>query len=569
MTKRIQIGGSDFGALIHKDLLFVDKTLFIKEILNDQSTVTIITRPRRWGKTLNMSMLHYFLSAEVYGQKTAGLFDQLLIAKEPGNYIAEHQGKYPVIFISLKDVKYKTFSAATASISLLIQDIYSQHSYLLNQKTLAPHEEDFFQRTLYAKLSSEELIVSLHKLSEWLVRHHKRETYILIDEYDTSLNFARAQEYFDDMLLFMKNFLSKTLKDNVYLRKGVMTGILRISKDSMLSGLNNPQIYTVLKDDRYAPYFGFTDGELDLLFANQNLAKNEAEVKAWYNGYCINGLTLYNPWSIMCCLDHKADLIPYWLNTGDDSLLKELIQQTDQETKTQFQSLVLGIPARVWVNPTMRFDQVRTDKTMLWNLLVSAGYLKVLSSKLLAQGFYDCELAIPNHEVMGLYQTIFLEWIARTDKTSEVITSLLLVAEGRTKEFEKSIEHFLKMAASVHDYANQPEAFYQGFMLALSVSLIDSYYIFSNRESGKGRPDLVIIPKDTAQSQAVILEFKTVTGTQTLQARAEEALSQIKEREYVSIIHQHTHIKTALLVGMAFDGKAVCCLQAISSLIVL
>jgi hypothetical protein len=307
--KRINIGGSDFGTLIRNDLLFVDKSLFIKEIIDDKSEVTIITRPRRWGKTLNMSMLHYFLSAEVYGQKTAGLFDKLLIAKEPGDYIAQHQGKYPVIFISLKDVKQATLESAVNSIALLIQDVYSQHIYLMNEKKLALHEEDVFQRTLYAKLSAEELIVSLQKLSQWLMRYHGRQTYILIDEYDTPLNFARDKDYFEPMALFMKNFLSTTLKGNVYLAKAVVTGILRISKDSMLSGLNNPEIYTMLRDTLYAPYFGFTDEELDPLFADQNLIKNEAEVKAWYNGYRINGLTLYNPWSIMNCLKNKAELM--------------------------------------------------------------------------------------------------------------------------------------------------------------------------------------------------------------------------------------------------------------------
>jgi len=560
--KSINIGGSDFGELVRDDLLFVDKSLFIKEIINDKTKVTIITRPRRWGKTLNMSMLHYFLSAEVYGQKTAGLFDKLLIAKEPGDYIANHQGKYPVIFISLKDVKQATLESAVNSIGLLVKNVYSQHRYLINEKKLAPDEEDIFERTLYAKLSSEELTESLYNLSQWLMRYHGRQTYILIDEYDTPLNFSRKKEYFEDMLDFMKNFLSNSLKDNTCLQKAVITGILRISKDSMLSGLNNPEIYTLLRDTLYAPYFGFTDEELDPLFADQNLVKNEPEVKAWYNGYHINGLTLYNPWSIMNCLKNKAELMPYWLNTGDDSFLKELLQKADTKAKEQFQSLVLGIPAKVWVNETMRFDQVKTDKSMLWNLLISAGYLKVLSSTLLPQGLYDCELAIPNREVMGLYQGTFLEWVVSIDQTRELNASLILVAEGRVKEFEQSIGEFLQIAASVHDYSHKPEAFYHGFMLALSVSLIDRYYIFSNPESGKGRPDLVIIPKDTSKSQAVILEFKTVTGNQTLQQRAEEALRQIQARDYTAMIGQFSHIKTVLSVGMSFDGKEVLCLQA-------
>ncbi len=295
------------------------------------------------------------------------------------------------------------------------------------------------------------------------------------------------------------------------------------------------------------------------MFAEQSLVKNEAEVKAWYNGYCINGLTLYNPWSIMCCLDHKAEMASYWLNTGDDSLLKKLLQEAEAEVKLQFQLLVQDIPAKVWVNPTMRFDQVSRDKTMLWNLLVSAGYLKVLSSKLVIQGFYECELAIPNREVMGLYYGTFLEWLVSLEKSPELTVSLSLLAEGRVKEFEKSIERFLKMAASVHDYAHQPEAFYHGFMLALCVALTEHYYILLNHETGFGRADLIIIPKDMKKSQAVILEFKIGLEAETLEARAAEGLKQIDEKEYASILHQYQYITSVLKVGMAFDGKRVSC----------
>lgn len=562
MAKPIQIGGSDFAKIIRKGALFVDKTLFIKEIINDQSDVTLITRPRRWGKTLNLSMLHYFLSAEIDGQKTAGLFDQLLIAKEPGDYIAKHQGQYPVIFISLKDVKMFTFEQALEKIQSLIQSAYQKHRVLLTQQQqpLAAEDKQLFVKHLNKQVSEIELTESLLFLSKLLYEYHKQKVYILIDEYDTPMNFARTHDYFNHMALFMKNFLGASLKDNRYLEKAVMTGILRISKDSMLSGLNNPQIYTVLKDDRYAPYFGFTDEELDPLFADQNLVKNEAEVKAWYNGYCINGLTLYNPWSIMCCLDHKADIVPYWLNTGDDSLLKELLQNATTDIKQQFQELVLGNAVTVSVNQTMRFDEVATDKSMLWNLLVSAGYLTVRSANRAIDQFI-CELMIPNQEVLGLYKSMFLQWLSKTTDPIEIRSFVSLLGEGKINEFEQHIERFLKMAASVHDYAHQPEAFYQGFMLALTVSLMDRYYIFSNHESGLGRPDLIMIPKGSPANQAVILEFKTVTGKQKLQKRAQEALKQIQARDYDSIIGQYPEIKTILQVGMAFDGKTVRCVQ--------
>lgn len=412
MSKSIGIGGSNFRELIDKDLLFVDKTLFIKAVIEDESKVRLITRPRRWGKTLNLSMLHYFFAAEVYGQKTAGLFNNLLIAKQSENYIEKHQGKYPVIFLSLKDIKANSLKEALEGIYELVMRVFANHSYLDDSETLKAKTRQIYEIIGERSANTKQLQESLLILSEALYQHHQQKVYILIDEYDTPLNFARTQEYFDDMTLFMKNFLGAALKDNPYLEKGVLTGILRISKDSMLSGLNNPKIYTMLDDSRYAPYFGFTDNELDILFTEQNMLKNEASVKAWYNGYCVNGLTLYNPWSIMSCLDNRGKLEPYWLDTGNDDLLKELLQQATPSVKTQLQHLVEGNAVTVTVNKTMRFDQVKTDATMLWNLLISAGYLKVLDSHYYGEGsVMECVVAIPNREVMGLYHGIFLRWL--------------------------------------------------------------------------------------------------------------------------------------------------------------
>ena len=565
MPKRIQIGGSDFGELVRKDLLFIDKSLFVKEILDDQSKVALITRPRRWGKTLNLSMLQYFLSSEVMGQKTAGLFDNLLIAKVHGNYIEQHQGKYPVIFITFKDIKELSFESALRKVEFVIKEAFSAQIHLLDSHRLTERDKQYFAKILDNSLKQAELETSLLKLSELLTKHNQQKTYVLIDEYDTPMNFAYAgQSYFDEISLFMKNFLSATLKDNPYLEKGVMTGILRISKDSMLSGLNNLEIYTVLKDKLYARYFGFRDDELDFLFADQNLVKNEVQVKAWYNGYLINGLTIYNPWSIMNCLKNQAELMAYWLNTADDSLLKELLQNANNQVKILFQALVLGRSIAVEVNQTMRFDQIKADTGMLWNLLVSAGYLTVKSvTQEKTQFIY--ELIVPNQEVMGLYEKTFLQWLSN-DSPLQLKSFVNLLGEGSVKEFAKNIENFLKMAASVHDYASQPEAFYHGFMLALTVSLVDHYYVFSNHESGLGRPDLIVIPKGAQKSQAVILEFKTVSDNQRLDERAKEALAQIQQREYSSVLQQYTYIKTVLQVGMAFDGKKVCCVEVVASI---
>jgi hypothetical protein len=562
MKKKMSIGSSDFGTLIRKDLLFVDKSLFIKEIIEDTASVVVITRPRRWGKTSNMSMLHYFFSSEVIGRKTKGLFDQLLIAKDPGNYIERYQGKYPTISLTFKDLKEMNFENALNSFRLLVNATYRQYKHILKEPdcTWDENEKSLFQKHLNNSLDQAEIGKSLLLLSELLYKHYQQSVYILIDEYDTPLNFAFSHtDYFEPMTSLMRNFLSNALKDNPYLEKGVMTGILRISKDSMLSGLNNPQIYTVLKDSRYAPYFGFTNQELNLLFENQDLAKNEEKVKEWYNGYNINGVTLYNPWSIISCLIHKAELGSYWVNTSDDSLLKQLLQSSSIETKEQFKSLVLGNTVTVNISETMRFDQLQENPDMLWNLLLSAGYLKALSSEEMEDGFYQCQLAIPNKEVLGLYRGIFLTWLAEISQTIELKRWLEQLAIGEIPQFATRIEKFLKTAASVHDYANQPEAFYHGFMLALTISLMDHYYLFSNHESGLGRPDLLIIPKDSQKHLAVILEFKHTVANQSPEVVAKQALDQINEKEYAAFISQYSHVNKITKVGMAFDGKHVRC----------
>ena len=350
--------------------------------------------------------------------------------------------------------------------------------------------------------------------------------------------------------------MSAGLKDNPYLQKGVLTGILRVSKDSMLSTLNHLRVHTVL-DKKYAQHFGFTDADLDYLFADQHLSKDEERVKAWYNGYLIGGITLYNPWSIMNSLEDGGELRPYWVNTADDSLLKELLQNANSDVKILFQSLVQGNSIDVIVNQTMRFDEVKRDPSMLWNLLLSAGYLKVLSSTV-ELNWYQCQLAIPNQEVEGIYKSIFISWMVDTSKFSQLKLLLQNLVDGNIERFTSEVSHFLKAAASIHDYAHQPEAFYHGFVLALTVPLMDAYYVLSNTESGYGRPDLVLIPKNKTEHTATIIEFKHVSKGEDPQAIAQTAIDQINQKSYHAKIAQYDYVKHIRKIGIAFDGKNVC-----------
>jgi hypothetical protein len=380
MPKNLPIGVDDFAKLSDREnnYLFADKTLFIKEMIDDKSEAILITRPRRWGKTLMMSTLHHFLSAEVIGQPTRNLFDDLAIAQvDDGRYLA-HQGQYPVIFFSFKDIKEQTFAGALSKVETLIQELFRQHKYLRKSENLDEDDVRLFSSYLNGETTQQGLENALKVLSELLHKHCSKRVYILIDEYDSPLNNAYGR-YFNEMSDFMKNMLSTALKGNPYLKKGIMTGVLRISKDSMLSGLNNLKVFTVL-DEEYKQFFGFTEKELDALFADQELEKDEEKIRGWYNGYQVGGLTLYNPWSINNVLQSRGRLRAYWVNTGDDSLLRTLLQQASPDIKEKFLTLLEGRSIEGFINESIRFehlDEMRRDEASIWTLLVYTGYLNV------------------------------------------------------------------------------------------------------------------------------------------------------------------------------------------------
>ena len=561
MAKALQIGGGNFAELVQGDFLFVDKTaLFISAVLTDPSKAVVITRPRRWGKSLNMSMLHYFLAREVDGVTTQGLFDGLAISKIPGNYIEKHQGQSPVIFLSFKDFKLEHFEHAVIRLNTQIKALFREHNALLNNTNQHLDQDDLSLFTHYLRdpLSVPELEEALKVLSTLLYKHHHKKAYILIDEYDTPLNHAFiSTDYFEKIALFMRNFFSAGMKDNSAVEKAVMTGILRVSKDSMLSGLNNCKTYTFLSDTRYHESFGFTQADLWMLFADQELSHDEPTVQAWYNGYCINGLTLYNPWSIMNCLVERGKIAPYWVLTSDDKLLKQLVQKSAETVKVAMEKLVLGESIEVIASETMRFDQVQRSSGMLWNLLILGGYLKVLASRHHALG-YACTVAIPNQEVLMSYQNIFLGWTEEIPESESHLESLLQgIVASDIDRFAAETQAFLESAASFHDYATQPEAFYHGFMLALIATLQDQFFVFSNSESGRGRPDMILIPKDQSKDTALILEFKHVQKRERPKKIAAQALKQIEVQQYTARLSQYDHIQKILGVGIAFEGKKV------------
>lgn len=556
-TKKPPIGVDDFARLVDKErnYLFVDKTLFIREIIEEPSVVTLIMRPRRWGKTLNLSMLEYFFSSTVLDVSTKGLFDELAIGKAQGNYL-RHQGQSPVIFFSLKDVKERNMDLAIEKMVSLLQALFRKYQGIITHSDrLTDNDKHLFEKHLNGKLNRAEIENSLLVLSELLYRHYRKSVYIFIDEYDTPLNTAYLYNYVEDMTFLMKNFFSAALKGNPYLEKSVMTGILRISKNSMLSSLNNLKVFSVL-NEKYQTYFGFSDKDVSRLFSEMNLEREIQAIRDYYNGYRIGDVLLYNPWSVMECLSAGGELKPYWINTASDDILRNLLLQSSPEIKAQLQRFI-GDKAHVLeveISDAVRFESLEQDETALWSLLLATGYLTQVSKKMLDE-YYECQLKIPNKEVAKLYIGVFRHWLLqRTDKASfdAFIDDLVF---GRIDEFIQKLAHYLLKYTSYHDL--HQESNYHTFITGLLCSLTDSYFLYSNPEAGLGRADLVLVPKNPTQQDAIIMEFKHDKRINPSEKLAREAIHQIDDKCYHEFVTGYHSVRRILKLGLAFNGKQV------------
>ncbi|TSJ79812.1 MAG: ATP-binding protein (plasmid) [Candidatus Cardinium sp.] len=559
--KKLPIGVSNFQELVQGDYLFCDKTDMIADFLKKGDKVTLITRPRRWGKTLNMSMLQHFFSSEVNEVTTSGLFDDLAIGKlEVGRYVREHQGKYPVIMISFKDVNADDFQGSYNAVYALILKVYSEYAYLFKSEKVNELQSEQLYVIRKRQANQQQLESSLELLSKCLYQHHGKKVYILIDEYDTPLNKAYGNKsYLEAMVAFMRNLFSAALKDNTTLEKGVLTGILRVSKDSMLSGLNNLETYTIL-DKEYSSHFGFSEDEVSFLFKANDLGTCMEAVRNWYNGYKVGNLVMYNPWSIISCINRSGCFDVYWVNTGNNDLIKQLILDSNDSIKGQFERLMQREALPVSIDKHLSFDLLGTSENALWSLLLFAGYLKTVDAVFNTRnGLYDCTLAIPNQEVTTLYNRFFEEWlISKFPSHSKYDTFLNHLLVGKVNEFTRDLGAYLLQSASFFDTtsAKQGESFYHGFILAMLAGIGDRYYIRSNRESGLGRYDVLLIPKE-AGSDALLLEFKHVRKEEELESSAKLALQQIQCQSYHTEVLQYPHVQSVVECGISFSGKSV------------
>ncbi len=560
------IGVSDFEEMVQGDYYFIDKTLLIKEIMEDGAKVILLTRPRRFGKTLNLSMIYYFLSENYYNKVNQNLFEGLDISEDT-EFCKKHQGKYPVIFISFKDIKELTFPAAYAKITLLIKKLYGNHRYLLEGDLLAQDERDTFMAILNQQANEEHIEASIQSLAEYLTRKFNQFPIILIDEYDTPIQQAYLKKHYDEMAGLMRSLLGQALKDNNpngrFLEKAIITGITRVGQESIFSGLNNFEVYSVL-EEKYGQYFGFTEKEVLKLINDSQQTLPLAPIKEWYNGYQIGKYTLYNPWSIIKCLKNKGTLEWYWVNTSSNDLIAELLTDADITIKLQFEQLLQGEIVERPISKNLVFPEIQTSEEALWSLLLYTGYLKVLSTQrtefqMLAQ------LAIPNKEVRFVYNKIIAHWFvikSSLDSYRKFIESLL---SGDINTFKHQLSNYIMQTGSYFDFnKHTPEEVFHIFILGLVVGLKDEYIIQSNRESGIGRLDVIFIPKSNKR-QGILIEFKTSENSDSLLIKAQEALKQIKDQQYIETFKQH-NVASVLAIGLAFSGKQMELVQEVISI---
>ena len=538
--KKISIGVEDFKEIIEKDGYFVDKTLMIQSLIESNAKVTLFTRPRRFGKTLNQFMIRRFFEDErtEKGEKVDNgyLFDGLKIA-ECGEEILKHQQQCPVIFLSLKSAKQDDYQTAYACLIDEICKEFQRHSYVL-QNEMPVRSREIFERIALGRGSKEEYAKALGFLSECLAKYHGNNAFILIDEYDVPLENAYFRGFYDEMIDFIRSLFESALKTNPYLEKSVITGCLRISKESIFTGLNNLKVDSVLRTE-YGDSFGFTESEVEEMLAYYNLQEELPEVKRWYDGYLFNDIEIYNPWSIINYVydrDHKITqfALPYWSNTSSNSIIREMVGEADQKAKADLETLINGGTIEKPVHEDITYGDIHQSQDNLWNFLFFTGYLKKMSERKDESGeSLYLSMAIPNTEIKTIYKNSISYWFEQRMKETDRSPLVRALETGDCEAAENFISEQLFQAISYYDYA---ENFYHGFMAGLLVN-IGGYLVRSNRESGNGRPDIVMT-ESKFRGRAMILELKISDTIQGMEKKCEEALTQMEEQKYESSLEE-------------------------------
>ncbi len=544
----LPVGVENFEDLIQTGYYFVDKTLFIRELIDMKGKVNLFTRPRRFGKTLNMSMLRYFF--EMGKADNAELFQGMKIMDAGEEYLA-HMGKYPVISISLKSMKQLTYDDAFYCLQEELAREFKRHDELL-PRLLYEEDREKYLRFIGRKAETKEYLDSLKFLSECLFQCYGRKAIILIDEYDVPLENAYFSGFYDKMVSVIRALFESALKTNDNLEFAVITGCLRISKELIFTGLNNLKIMSITSRT-YAEHFGFTPEEVEQILRDYGLEDNLKIVKQWYDGYRFGESEVYNPWSVInyvdsCYHDKKAFAKPYWSNTSSNSIVKNLIEQADISLKQEIERLIEGGTIEKPIHEDITYDDMNSTQDNLWNFLFFTGYLKKISERQEGETIY-MEMAIPNSEVRYVYKNAVLRWFEERTEKKELKPLYESLLNGKADELAEILSENLMETISFYDYQ---ESYYHGFLAGM-LKNIGNYIVQSNRESGNGRPD-ILVRYPSVRGKAVIIEIKVSKTYQGMEEKCDEALNQIEEQKYEEALRQEGY-RDILKYGVAFYRK--------------
>ena len=536
--KQLPIGVSDFKELIEGNYYFIDKTNLLKEIVQDGAKVKLFTRPRRFGKTLNMSMLRYFFDIK-NAENHRKLFTGLDIRES--SYF-EKQGKYPVIYLSLKDIKEVSWQDCSRRIRKVLSDLFAEYKYLrddLDQRDLKNFDG------IWLEEADGNYFDALKDLSKYLLRYHEKKVVILLDEYDTPMVSAYENGYYEEAMTFFRNFYSAALKDNVCLELGVMTGILRVAKEGIFSGLNNLVVYSIL-DEKYSSSFGLTETEVEETLEYYQLEYNMEKVKEWYDGYLFGNTEIYNPWSILNYISNQK-LEAYWVNTSNNFLVYDVLEKANMDIFEELQAVFQGKEIQKTLDYSFSFQELKNPQE-IWQLLVHSGYLKTEKN----MGDHKYLLKIPNQEIYHFFEKSFLNrFLGGVDHFHTMLSAL---KQGEIAIFEKKLQDILLRNVSYYD-VGQEEKYYHNLVLGMILSLSKEYEIQSNVESGYGRYDIALEPRERTKA-GFVLECKLAKSEEELERKAQEALQQIEEKQY-EVALKERGISKLIKLGLAFCGKKV------------
>ncbi|MCT4593499.1 MAG: ATP-binding protein [Anaeromicrobium sp.] len=552
MKKSVMIGTSDFQTIINNNGYYIDKSLLIKEVVTNKASVLLIPRPRRFGKTLNMTMLRYFFENSILDKSY--LFNSLKINEE--KEIMELQGKYPVIYLTFKDIKIKNINSFERLIINLVKEMYREHEYLIKSTNLNNYEKEDLNKYLSGKFDFIDCMSAIKILSKLLFKHNDEKVIFLIDEYDTPIHSAYKNECYEDVIDFMRGFLGSALKDNTYMEKAVITGILRVAKESIFSGLNNLQVSTVI-DYFFEDSFGFTEEEVKEILKYYNLEYDINEVRGWYNGYIFGNKVIYNPWSILSFVEkYKRGFVPYWVNTSSNDIIEDLISKGDANLKMSLEDLIQSKTVTKPIREDISLREINENPNNIWSFLLFSGYLKVVNRVQDEYGL-SCELKVPNIEVLYLYREIIIKWADKSINSHNFSYMMKCLVNGDIKEFNKIFKDYVIKSMSFFDPSgNESEKVYHAFVLGMLIFLSDSYKVKSNRESGYGRYDIMIIPRER-NSKGIVIEFKKFDDEDgSIEEAADNALKQIKDKKYrIELLDEG--VTDIIELGIAFKGKDV------------